>query len=205
MPLSVLTQTMPLDLAAAICGSEAAGVAAALLVLVAGFDAGAMEFEGAAIELDGAGEVGAVEVCVAGAGLAGVAAAAEPESISDFLLLRVRLVGVAPVSVPAAAVAGVAAGAPVAGAAPESAAAAFLLLRVFLVGVAVVSADAVPVEAPAASSDFLLFLLFFVVALSLAVAEAPEPAAAVSPPADFLDFFVFLVVLEEVSAAAVAD
>jgi len=46
---------MPLDLAEAICGSEAAPVAAALVLF---FDevvgAGAMELEGAAIELAGA-------------------------------------------------------------------------------------------------------------------------------------------------------
>ena len=58
MPLSVLTHTMPLDLADTICGSVAVGVAAALLAVFAGFfaaGAGAIEFAGAAIELVGAG------------------------------------------------------------------------------------------------------------------------------------------------------
>jgi len=53
----VLTHTMPLAFADAICGSEAAGAAAALLVVFAGAvfaaGAGAIEFAGAAIELAG--------------------------------------------------------------------------------------------------------------------------------------------------------
>jgi len=52
---------MPLDLADAICGSEAAGVAIFAVVLVAG----------AAIELAGAGFEGAMELAGAAAGAAG--------------------------------------------------------------------------------------------------------------------------------------
>src|SRR5690349_12118884 len=86
-PLSVLTQTIPPDLAAAICESEALAVVALLLLLAGAVEDFAMEFEGAAIELAGAGEVaggaeGGAEVAAAGA---------EPESIADFLLLRLRL------------------------------------------------------------------------------------------------------------------
>ena len=97
-------------------------------------DAGAIELlEGAAMELAGAA-AGAVAdaVWLAGAGLlAGVAAAEAPESISDFLLLRVFLV---PVSVAVAEVSVVAA--------VLSVDAAFLVFFVFVAGVAVVSAAA---------------------------------------------------------------
>ena len=179
----MLTQTIPLDLAEAICGSETAGEAVALVLVFAG----AMEFEGAAIELAG----------VAGAGSEAAVAGAAPESMADFLLLRLLLTGVALVSVVPAAVAGAAAGA--AAAAPESAA-AFLLLRVFLVGVAVVSADAVLAGSAAAAADFLLFLLVFFDPVSLAAAEVSDSAAA-SAEAAFLLFFVFLAGVAEASVA----
>lgn len=54
-PLSVFTQTMPPDLAAAICESEALALAAVFLLLVLVVE-GAIELEeaGAAIELAGA-------------------------------------------------------------------------------------------------------------------------------------------------------
>jgi len=53
----VLTQTIPFDLADAICGSEIAAEAAALLLAFVGaVFAGAIEFEGAAIEFAGAVE-----------------------------------------------------------------------------------------------------------------------------------------------------
>ena len=96
-------------------------------MLVLGADAaGAIELEGAAMELAGAA-AGAVAdaVWLAGAGLLAGAAAEVPESISDFLLLRVFFAGAAVVSAVAVVAAGAAAG--VAGVAPESAA-AFLLL-----------------------------------------------------------------------------
>jgi len=65
-----------------------------VLVFLEGDD---MEFEGAAIELAGAGAAG----WLAGAGFeAGEDAAGAPESVSAFLLLRVRLVFAAAASLP---------------------------------------------------------------------------------------------------------
>ena len=136
---------------------------------------------------------GADAVGLAAAGLAAGAAAMAPESISDFLLLRVFLVLVALVS------AGVALADSAAGAAAPLSAATFLLLRVFLVAagsLAVVLADSV-----AAVSDFLLF---FFAAVSL-LAEVSELAASVVLDFAFLllaDFFLAVVVDAEVSAAA---
>ncbi|MGA8312085.1 MAG: hypothetical protein WB755_18770, partial [Terriglobales bacterium] len=105
---------MPLVLAEAICGSEAGPADAVLLVFVfaGAIEPDAIELEGAAVELAGAAAGAAAG---AGAGLEAGAAAVVPESVSDFLLLRVFLVGAAVVSVLAAvagaAVAGAAAGA----------------------------------------------------------------------------------------------
>jgi len=121
-----------------------------------------------------------------------------PESIPDFLLLRVFLVvvAVAPVGVVLADSA--------AGVAAPLSAAAFLLLRVFLVAagsLAVVLADSV-----AAVSDFLLFLLVFFAAVLLP-AEVSELAASVALDSAFLLFvdFFLAVVVEAVAADSSAD
>ena len=132
---------------------------------------------------------------MAGTGLAAGAVATAPESIADFLLLRVFLVVVA-----VASVGGVLADSAAGAVAPLSAA-AFLLLRVFLVAagsLAVVLADSV------AASAFLLFLLVFFAVVSL-LAELSELAASVALDSAFLlfvDFFLAVVVDTEVSAAA---
>ena len=158
-----------------------------------------MELEGAAMELAGA---------AAGAGrLAGVARAAgvaaeAPESVSDFLLLRVRLVLAAVVPLEVVLAESVAE----AVAAPRSTA-GFSLLLVFLV--AVVTLEVVLADSVAAASAFLLFWWVFFAAVAL-VAELSGLAAALESAGlvffDFLtaDFLAvdFSAVVDEVSAAA---
>lgn len=188
----MLTQTLPLDCAAAISGLEAAGEAVLLAFLgaamlpEAGVDAGAGAAAGAGA-LTGAA-VFAAEPSAAGA--VSVAAA------FDFLLLFLVVVS-----------AGAAAEVASAGAAFEvlsASAATFLLLRDFFEVVAVESL-AVDVSAEAAfplsPSDALLFFDFFFV-----VVAALSPAAEVSAAAllSFFDFFFdFLVVVSVVVSAAV--
>jgi hypothetical protein len=184
----VLTQTIPPDLAAAICESEALAVVALLLLLAGAVEDFAMEFEGAAIELAGAGEAaggaeGGAEVAAAGA---------EPESVADFLLLRARLAC-------AAAESGVAVAAEAGAAGSVAAVSAFLL---FFDPPAAVELSELAVAASAEASFF--FLRDFFDPVSLAVAAVSVLAAAASVEAAFLLFFDFdfLAVVSEVSVAA---
>lgn len=193
---------MPLDLAEAICGSETALEAVALLLVFAGVVfAGAAEdwaieleepeFEGAAIEFAGDVLV-AGAACAAGAGSA-EAAGVVPESVFDFLLLRVFFAGAAVLSVLAAVAGADAAGA--AGAAPESAA-VFFDLRVFLVPVSVAVADESGVAA--ASVEAAFFFLVFLVGVAVASVAAAWSVDAVAPVASvavLAFFFFFLVVV----------
>jgi hypothetical protein len=174
-------------LAAAICESEALAVVALLLLLAGAIEDFAMEFEGAAVELAGADEVaGGAE-----AGSEVAAAGAEPESVADFLLLRVRLAG-------AAAESGVA----VAAAGSVIAASAFLLFLLFFDPLAAVELSELAVAASAEASFF--FLWDFFDPESLAVAAVSVPAAAASVEAAFLLFFDFdfLAGVSEVSVEA---
>jgi hypothetical protein len=196
---------MPLDLAEAICGSETALEAVALLLVFAGVVfAGAAEdwaieleepeFEGAAIEFAG-GVLVAGAACAAGAGSA-EAAGVVPESVFDFLLLRVFFAGAAVLSVLAAVAGADAAGAAgVAGAAPESAA-VFFDLRVFLVPVSVAVADVSGVAA--ASVEAVFFFLVFLAGVAVASVAAAWSLDAVAPVASvavLAFFFFFLVVV----------
>jgi hypothetical protein len=169
---------MPLDLAEAICASEAPPPAVLVLVFLEGDD---MEFEGAAIELAGAG-AGADAVLLAGAGFeAGEDAAGAPESVSAFLLLRVRLVF--------AAVASLLDGVLFAERSELAVAAAleslFLLFFLdFLAGLDKVSEEAAVWSSAALAALFAFFFFFLVVvvegwssgelAWNLAKAEIPD-------------------------------
>jgi hypothetical protein len=191
---------MPLDLAEAICGSEAALDAVLLLVFAGAAEDWAIEleepeFEGAAIEFGG-GVLVAGAACAAGAGSAAAAAGVVPESIVDFLLLRVLFAGVAVLSVLAAVAGADAAGAVgVAGAAPESAA-VFFDLRVFLVPVSVAAADVSGVAAASVEGAFF-FLVFLagVAVASVAAAWSLDAVAPVASEAVLAFFFFFLVVV----------
>ena len=177
-------------MADAICESEALAVVALLLLLAGAVEDVAMEFEGAAIELAGAGEAaggaeGGAEVAAAGA---------EPESVADFLLLRARLAC-------AAAESGVAVAAEAGAAGSVAAVSAFFFL-LFFDPPAAVELSELAVAASAEASFF--FLLDFFDPVSLAVAAVSELAAAASVEAGFLLFFDFdfLAVVSEVSVAA---
>jgi len=217
-----LTQTFPLDFAAAICGLEAvppAGAAEADFfgVLAAGeLAAGAIAEELAAGVEVGAGAGADVELAddfwllvfaagaAAGVPAAGALAAGEEaagvaaSALADFLLLFLAVV------VSDAADASVEAP----GAALESALAAFLLLLLFLAlvvsGVAPAPVGAAGAALASALADFLL--LFFAVALSedpAALAEVELWSASVVEDFFLLDFD--LLVLAELSAPPVSE
>ena len=119
-----------------------------------------------------------------------------PESISDFLLLRVFLVLVAVVS------AGVALADSAAGAAAPLSAAAFLLLRVFLVAagsLAAVLADSVAACRPFCSSSCWSFSLPFRCRLKCRAGRFVPAESA------FLLFFDFFLAVVDVEVSAAAD
>ena len=162
-PLSVFTQTMPLDFAAAICESEAEAVD----VLDAFFVAPPAEGE-LAVELAAGGLPAGVEF--------DIGAAALVFAPDDLLLLAAGF------ELSAAAVAE--------SATVDFSALFFLLLFVPVVLALADSLEASP-EAEAVVSDFLLFLLFFVsVVLLLAGSLAVSPDAVLV--SDFLLFLLLL-------------
>ena len=161
----MFTQTWPLDLAAAICESEAGPVAAAF-VDVFFVEAGLAEDEPAV--------AGAAGVLAAGAEVdAGVAAFA---FAPDDLLVAVEGFALSVAGVPESAAA-------------ELAALFFLLLLEPLVLVLADSLDAAsPIGAPLVS-DFLLFLALLWVELLLAGSELAELSEVAE--SDFFDFVLF--------------
>ena len=165
MPLSVFTQTMPLDFADAISELEAAPlVDARVLLLLGEVEAGSLEDD--PIELAGAELDGVATGVELGAGDSVMA----PESIAAFLLLRVRLLEAAVVSLLDSVATG---------SVPAVSDAFFFLVFFFdPVSLAVVE---VSEEAAALSADavFFRFLDFFVaVVVSSVPAAVSEEAAA---------------------------
>jgi hypothetical protein len=154
---------MPLDFADAISELEAAALVDARVLFLLG-EVGAGSLEDDPIELAGAGLDGVIAGVEVGAGDSVIA----PESIAAFLLLRVRLLGAAVVSLPTSGPTGSVA----------TVSEAFFFLFLDPVSLAVVEVSEAAVVLSALAAFFRLFDFFVGVAVSSVVAAVSEEVAA---------------------------